>query len=226
MNAAQRRLLVAALFLSPVLLTASELLRLRVDGAYAENEADPVADAASHLAAVAGNLTTWRTAGFLTLGFVVVWGVALIGMAALLAERKPRLGAVGSLVAVLAIVGSALHLGFYYLPLGQFATAPDAELAARAAALDGHDPLATVALLLFLASALAPIFLAIGLWRAGVLPWWAMIAVLAWFGSAMLGAEQQSAALLNLLLLVPAAVLGRRLAQDPTQSAPAIPAPA
>jgi len=167
----------------------------------------------SHLAAVAGNLTTWRAAGFLTLGFVVVWGVALIGMAGLLAERKPRLGAVGSLVAVLAIVGSALHLGFYYLPLGQFATAPDAELA-------------TVALLLFLASALAPVFLAIGLWRAGVLPRWAMIAVLAWFGTAMLGTEQRPAALLNLLLLVPAAVLARRLTQDPTHSAPAIPAPA
>ena len=91
-------------------------------------------------------------------------------LAALVSASWTRLGAVGSLVAVLAIVGSALHLGFYYLPLGQFATAPDAELAARAAALDGHDPLATVALLLFLASALAPIFLAIGLWRAGVLP--------------------------------------------------------
>jgi hypothetical protein len=226
MTSAQRRLLVAALFLSPVLLTASELLRLRVDGAYSENEADPVADAASHLAAVSGNLTAWHAAGFLTLGYVVVWGLALIGMAALLAERKPRLGAVGGLVAVLAIVGSALHLGFYYLPLGEFATAPDPELAARAAALDGHDPLATAALLLFLAGALAPVFLTIGLWRAAILPWWAMVAVLAWFGTALFGAEQQSAAVLNLLLVVPAAALTRRVAQDPTHPAPAKPAPA
>jgi len=184
MSSAQRRLLVAALFLSPVLLTASELLRLRVDGAYSENEADPVADAASHLGAVGGNLTAWHAAGFLTLGFVVVWGVALIGMAGLLGERRPRLGAVGVVVAVLATVGSALHVAFYYLPLGELATTPDAELAARAAALDGHDPLATVALLLFLAGALAPVFLAIGLWRASVLPWWGMAAVLAWFGPA------------------------------------------
>ena len=63
MTSAQRRLLVAALFISPMLLTASELLRLRVDGAYSENETDPVADAASHLAAVADNLTAWHAAG-------------------------------------------------------------------------------------------------------------------------------------------------------------------
>jgi hypothetical protein len=226
MTSPQRRLLVAALFLGPVLLTASELLRLRVDGAYSENEADPVADAASHLAAVGGNLTAWHAAGFLTLGFVVVWGVALIGMAALLGERKPRLGAVGVVAGVLAIVGSALHVAFYYLPLGDLATAPDAALAARAAALGGHDPLASVALLLFLAGALAPVFLAVGLWRASVLPWWAMAAVLAWFGTALVGAEQQPAALLNLLLLVPAAALSRRVAKDRKHLAPAAPVPA
>jgi hypothetical protein len=223
MTSPQRRLLVAALFLSPVLLTASELLRLRVDGAYSENEADPVADAASHLAAVGGNLTAWHAAGFLTLGFVVVWGVALIGMAVLLGERKPKLGAVGVLVAVLATVGSALHLAFYYLPLGELATAPDAQLAARAAALDGHDPLAAVALLLFLAGALAPVFLASGLWRASVLPWWGMAAVLAWFGTALVGAEEQPAALLNLLLLIPAAALGRRAWYNSTHAAPVSP---
>jgi len=226
MTTPQRRLMVAALFVAPLLLTASELLRLGVDGAYAENEADPVADAASHLAAVAGNLTAWHAAGFLTLGFVVVWGVALIGMAALLGERKPALGAGGVLVAVLATVGSALHLGFYYLPLGEFASSADAELAARAAALDGHDPLAAVALILFLAGALAPVFLAVGLWRASVLPWWGMVAVLAWFGSALFGGEQQPAALLNLLLLVPAAALARRALDRPTHPAPAAPVPA
>ena len=226
MTSPQRRLLVAALFLSPLLLTASELLRLRVDGAYVENQADPVADAASHLAAVAGNIAAWRWAGFLTLGFVTVWGVALIGMAVLLGERKPRLGPVGVVVAVLATVGSALHLAFYYLPLGQLATAGDPELAARAAALDGHDPLAAVALLLFLASALAPVVLAVGLWRASILPWWGMVAVLVWFGTALLGSEETPAALLNLLLLVPAAALARRRQYDPTQAAPAAPVPA
>ena len=226
MTIPQRRLMSAALFVAPVLLTSSELLRLGVDGAYAENEADPVADAASHLAAVAGNLIAWRTAGFLTLGFVVVWGLALIGMAALLGERKPALGAAGVLVAVLATVGAALHLGFYYMPLGEFATSGDTALAARAAALDGHDPLATVALMLFLAGALAPVFFAVGLWRASVLPWWGMLAVLAWFSTALSGAEQQPAALLNLLLLVPAVALARRALDRPTHAAPAASVPA
>ena len=69
------------------------------------------------------------------------------------------------------------------------------------------------AALLFLAGALAPVFLAIGLWRASVLPWWGMVAVLSWFGTALVGAEEQLAALLNLLLLVPAAALARRVAQ-------------
>jgi len=53
-------------------------------------------------------------------------------------------------------------------------------------------------------------------------PFVSVLARLRFLLLAMVGAYT----VLNLLLLVPAAVLGRRLAQDPTQSAPAIPAPA
>jgi hypothetical protein len=43
----------SGLLLSPVIIAVEELIRTTADSGYVENEADPVADAASHLQAVA-----------------------------------------------------------------------------------------------------------------------------------------------------------------------------
>jgi hypothetical protein len=217
MTLLQRRLAAAALLLAPLLLTASELARLRVDGAYVEDESDPVADAGSHISAVGQSLDLWRTAGLLALGFTVAWGLSLLAGASVISEHRPVLGAVAGVLAVVAVTGSALHLAFYYLPLADLAGSASSSEAARAGALlDGGDAISAVAFLVFLLGLLAaPAVAAFGLWRVRVLPWWAALAMLAWIVGGLVGAEGEPAAFVNLLLLIPAAVLARYLLRRP-----------
>lgn len=213
MTTSHRRLLVAALLASPLLLTVSEAARLTVDTRYVESD-DPVADTAAHVAAVADHLMLWHVAGFTSLAFVITWAGALAAMVLMLAPRAPRAAAAGGVLAVLSVVGAALHTAFYYLPLAELAGADDAGAAARAgAAISGDDPLSVTALLLFLLGGLlAPLVLGLSLWRARVVPWWAAAGVVAWTLVSFLGLESVAAAAANLLLLVPAVAVARRLA--------------
>ena len=220
MNTLHSRIMIGALLLSPVLLTASELARLTVDNAYVENDANPVADTASHLQAVADRLGLWHAAGLLEVAFAATWCIALLAAALVIARSRPVLAAATGLAGLLSTLGVAMHTAFYYVPLAGLAQEPDQALAAKAGAIGADDPLLGVALALFLLGTLAAILaMGLGLWRAGVLPWWGGLGVVAWLGSVVAGSELPAAALVNLVLLLPFAVVAARL-RKPGETVP------
>lgn len=213
MNRLHARILTGGLLLSPLLLTASELARLTVDNAYVEHENDDVADAASHLQAVADRLTLWHTAGLLELAYAAAWGVALLAVAIVVGRSRPVLGAASGLLGLASMTGVVMHMTFYYLPLAALAQEPDRDLAARAAALVGDDLLSVVGLVLFLLGTLLAVLVAgFGLWRAHALPWWGAVGLVLWLGYVFVGSEARPSALMNLALLLPFSAVARELA--------------
>jgi hypothetical protein len=204
--------LAGGLLLSPVLITVEELIRTTAEGGYVENEADPVADAASHLQAVADHLTLWHAAAYLNLAYLFAWAIALLAVTIVVARARPMLGAVSGLVGLVSALGVAFHWAFYYLPLSSAAQADDRDMAAHALSAYGDDVLMVVALLMFLVGTLLAVLTAgIGLWRAQALPWWGAIGLMVWLGYVLAGPEARLAALLNLALLLPFIGVAQRL---------------
>jgi hypothetical protein len=218
MDRLHSRILAGGLLLSPVLLTAEELVRLTVDNAYVENETDSVADAASHLAAVADRLAWWHAAAYLDLAYTATWALALLAITILVARTRPVAAAVSGLLGLVSVLGVTLHWAFYYLPLASLANEPNRDFAARASAA-GDDILLIVALVMFLLGTLTALLAAgIALWRADALPWWAAAGFAVWLGYAFLGSEARVAALFNLALLLPFLTVARRLTPEPAMA--------
>jgi hypothetical protein len=212
MNRLHAHILTGGLLLSPLLIAASELARLTVDNHYVEHENDEVADAASHLQAVADRLTLWHTAGLLELAYAAAWGVALLAVAIVVGRSRPVLGAASGLLGLASMTGIVMHTTFYYAPLAALAQEPDRDLASRAAALGGDDLLVVVGLVLFLIGTLLTVLVAgFGLWRAHALPWWGAAGLVIWFGYVVTGPEARLGALLNLALLLPFVAVAREL---------------
>lgn len=215
MNKLHARILAAGLLLSPLLLTAEELVRLTVDKAYVENETDPIADASSHLAAVADRLAWWHAAAYLDLGYLATWALALLAVAIVVARTRPVLAAVCGLLGLVSVLGLAFHWAFYYLALASLAHETDRDLAARAADAS-DDTLLAVALVMFLLGTLAAVLAAgVGLWRAHALQWWGAMGLAVWLGYVFLGSEARASALMNLALLLPFVAVARRLTPAP-----------
>jgi hypothetical protein len=213
MNRPNTLILSAGLLLSPVLLTAAEWVRLTVDNAYVEIESDSVADAASHLQAVADRLAWWHAAAYLDLAFIAAWALALLAITVVVGRTRPVLAALSGLLGLISTLGLAMHWAFYYIPLASLAQAADRDLAARAASAYGDDRLLAIALLMFLLGTLLAVLGAgVGLWRAHALPWWAALGLVVWLGYVVTGTEARPAALLNLALLLPFLAVARRLA--------------
>ena len=216
MNKLHSRILVGGLLLSPVFVTAEELVRLTVDNAYVEIESDPLADASSHLAAVADRLAWWHVAAYLNLAFAATWALALLAVAIVVARTRPVLAAVCGLLGLVSVLGIAFHWAFYYLPLASLAHQTDRDLAARALDASGNDTLLVVALVMFLPGTLAAVLAAgVGLWRAHALPWWGAAGLTVWLGYVFLGSEARASALFNLALLLPFVAVARRLTPVP-----------
>ena len=216
MNTLHSRLLAGGLLLSPVLITAEELIRLTVDNAYVENESDPIADASAHLAAVADRLAWWHAAAYLDLAYAATWAIALLAITILVARTRPVAAAVSGLLGLVSVLGIALHWAFYYLPLASLAHHPDRDLAARALDATGDDTMLIVALVMFLLGTLTAVLTAgVGLWRAHALPWWGAVGFASWLGYVFLGPETRAAALFNLALLLPFVAVAQRLTPDP-----------
>ncbi len=212
MNRLHTSLLAGGLLLSPVLITVEELIRTTADSGYVENEADPVADAASHLQALADHLTLWHAAAYLNLVFLFAWAIALLAVTIVVARTRPMLGAVSGLLGLVSVLGIAFHWAFYYLPLASLAQEDDRDMAAHAAATYGDDVLLVVALLMFLVGTLLAILTAgFGLWRAHALRWGGAIGLVVWLGYVFVGPEARLAALLNLALLLPFVGVAQRL---------------
>jgi hypothetical protein len=216
MNKLHSRILAGGLLLSPVLITVEELVRLTVDNAYVESETDPIADASSHLTAVADRLAWWHAAAYLDLAYAATWALALLAVAIVVARSRPVLAAVCGLLGLVSVLGIAFHWAFYYLPLASLAHEPDRDLAARALDAGGDDTLLVVALVMFLLGTLAAVLAAgVGLWRAHALPWWGAVGLAVWLGYVFLGPEARAAALFNLALLLPFVAVARRLTPVP-----------
>jgi hypothetical protein len=212
MNRLHANILSAGLLLSPVLITAEELVRLSVDNGYVENESDPVADAASHLQTVADNLSSWHLAAYLDLAYAAAWALALLAITVVIARTRPVLAAVSGLLGLVSVLGVAFHWAFYYLPLASLAQEGDRDLAAHAASAFGDDALLVVGLLMYLLGTLLAILAAtVGLWRSSALPWWSTLGLVVWLGYVVLGPQAQFASVLNLALLLPFVAVARRL---------------
>lgn len=223
MNRLHTSLLAGGLVLSPLLITAEELVRLTVDDQYVENESDEVADAASHLQVVADNLGWWHAAAYLDLAFIATWALAMLGVVIVVARTRPVLTVVCGGFGLVSVVGIAFHWAFYYLPLASLAQVEDQALAARAASSYADDVLIVIALLMFLAGTLVAVLAAgVGLWRVRALPWWGALGLLVWVGFLVAGVESRGGAVLNLALLPPFVAAARQLrARARTASAPA-----
>jgi hypothetical protein len=212
MNRLHTSILTGGLLLSPVLITIEELIRTTADSGYVENEADPVADAASHLQAVADHLTLWHAAAYLNLAYLFAWAVALLAVTIVVARARPVLGTVSGLLGLVSVLGVAFHWAFYYLPLASLAQVDDRDMAAHAASTYGDDVLLAVALLMFLVGTLLAVLAAgFGLWRAHALSRWGAIGLVVWLGYVFAGPEGRLTALLNLALLLPFVGVAQRL---------------
>ena len=87
MNRLHTTILVGGLVLSPVFLTAEELVRLTVDNQYVENESNDVLDSASHLQAVAENMASEQAARMVAMKAATDNAGALIEDLTLLSNR-------------------------------------------------------------------------------------------------------------------------------------------
>ena len=212
MHTLHARAMAAGLIAAPVLLTASEALRLHIAGAYVENESDPAADVASELASVSSQLGTFRLAASLDAAFSVTWAISLVAMSVALAGLRPKLTLVGGLLGALSAVATGMHFAFYWVALEEFATAPNRAEVVRVLAADGGSPLFAFALVSFLLSGfLALLVLGLGLWRSGILPLWATGVLVLWLVAGIVGSEIPATALANLLLVVPFGLVARSL---------------
>ena len=221
MNRLHTSILAGGLLLSPVMLTAEELLRTTAETDYVENDADPVADAASQLQAVADHLAMWHAAAYVDLAYLFTWAVGLLAITVVVARVRPVLATVAGLLGLTSVAGTAFHWAFYYLQLASLAHVDDRELAAQVAAAGGDETLAAIALLMFLLGTLLAVLTAgVGLWRSRALTWYGAIGVAVWVGYVFAGPEARLAALLNLALLLPFIGAARRLTLEPIQAQP------
>jgi hypothetical protein len=212
MNRLHSAILAGGLLLSPVLITAEELIRTTVESGYVENESDRLADAASHLNAVGAHLPMWHAAAYLNLAYLFAWALALLAITLVIARARPLLGAASGLLGLVSVIGIAFHWALYYLPIASLAQISDRAMAARAASTQGDDQLLVIALLMYLAGTLLAVLAAgCGLWRAHALPWWGAAGLLVWLGYVFTGPEASFAAVLNLALLLPFVGVARQL---------------
>jgi hypothetical protein len=221
MHVLHARGLVVGLVAAPVLLTASEALRLHVARSYVENDSDPVADVSSELDSVSSQLAPFHLAAGLDAGFAVAWLISLLAMCLALASQRPLLSLVGGLLGALSAVATGMHFAFYWVALDEFATAPNRAQVVNALASTDGSPLFAFALVAFLVSGfLAVLVLGFGLWRIGTLPLWATGALVLWLVSGILGSEAVAASLANLLLLVPFTFVARTMLRQATRHGP------
>lgn len=127
---------------------------------------------------IAGNYTRWQLTHFLTFVAVMLFVFVVVGLALLLAERRPQLAVIGGALGLcgLVAIGGVLALdGFTWGALGQVYTWPSVDQASIAHAL--HSVQEARWNLPFYAGSLAWLIglavLAVGLVRERVLPAWA-----------------------------------------------------
>lgn len=171
------------LVLAPLLLVAADLLRMSAEeNGRATGGVDVNADANSlmaNFAAIAGNRATYGVATVVTfvLAFVAVPAV-LLGWS-MTAKATPVLAKVAAVVGLLFVFGRVTHtFTAFALPMILVEQMPIAEAAQLYAALNLHWAAALVIIPTVIGIALWFPLLAVALYRARIIPVWAMVSTL------------------------------------------------
>lgn len=164
-----RRATAAALVVAPVLLVADNLLH--------PEELEP-GNEAQQLAEIADAYTRWQLAHFLGFLGIILYAVAVLGLAFLVRRRQPWLGLVGGALGLAGLLGFAGVIaidGFTWGALGRTYALPGADRRSVEMALDvvQSSGWSLPFYLLGLAWIAGMIVLAIGLVRQGAVPPWA-----------------------------------------------------
>jgi hypothetical protein len=209
----RRRLAASSLIAAPLVLLAGELL-------YPPFQRDP----AQQLALVAANLDRWYLAHLLSLIGFALLVPGLLGLTQLVGQRRAALADLGgalALLGVLALTGLLSLDGFGVWQMAQQA-ADRAEMAAlldRIFTSPGVVPLVVVAL----AFPVGLLVLALGLYRAKVVPAWTAglvaVGVVVWFTGETAASKATMVAGATILALG-LGLTGRRLLAASTQQTP------
>lgn len=147
---------------------------------------------AQQLAEIAGHYKAWQVAHVLAIGTILLYAVAVLGLAFLVRRRAPTLGLVGGVLGLLGILGLAIIIGldgYSWAIVGEVSARPGAD--PHTARLVLHDlQQSNWSLPYYLPGAgflFGIVVLAIGLVRTGaVAPW---VGVLYGIGGVLAGLE-------------------------------------
>jgi hypothetical protein len=178
-----RRATVAALVIGPAAFLLANILHPE------EFKRDHEAE---QLAAIAAAYTRWQAAHLITLGAILVYAVAIAGLAFLVRRRQPGLGLAGGALGIAGLIalGGALALdGFTWGILGEVSARPGVD--SRTVELALQDVQQSEWNLPFYSGAAAfvigLVLLAVGAARQGAVPVWS--AGLLALGAVLVGAE-------------------------------------
>jgi hypothetical protein len=206
-----RRLLAGCLLLAPLLMTAAEAARLTIPGAE---------DEATKLGLIAAGRDTWELFAWLTLGLVLAWLGATLGLVEALRGLRPRAAAVGGAVAVAGAVAFAMHQMQYAEINAVLSSSPGYVQAAGEVGVHGTRMEDATVVIELVGIWLGPIILTASLAQAGRLAWWTFACIPTWAVLfALAGSVSPAFAALHLLLVPPFLAVARTLLQPPAQEA-------
>ncbi|NLG23274.1 MAG: hypothetical protein GX555_17780 [Actinomycetales bacterium] len=180
-----RMLGAIAVLLTPVVITVADLLRLGAEG-------DVLADGspgstAQLFAAVDANRGPWEAGAWLFYLAAILTIPMVLLLWRLAVDRAPVLAWAGGVLGAGMVTGQIAHLMGYFATVGALSGMPDTEAAVSAQqALDASSLGFAVFAPFLLGVLLAPAVLALALWRARVIPAWALGSVL--LGTVVFGA--------------------------------------
>lgn len=196
----------AAIVAAPALVAVSDELRMVAEGTFSTGLVDTeygVDTVLRDLAAIEANRGLFELSAALYYAAVLLMIPALLAIWRLSVERAPRWAWTGAVLAALGVCGLMVHITGYQ---GGMLTALDVTDEAAAAEFMvemGTTPFVVALFTPFFLALVAPLPQAIGLRRAGVLPLWACLAVVAaTVLYAVVGSTPWSAAVAGVLFVV------------------------
>jgi hypothetical protein len=170
----RRRYVAAGLCLIawPVVLVVADLIRMTAD----TNDGD---ETLGVLQAIAANLGAFELAGWLFYLFAALTIPVTILLWRLAVDRSPKLAWTGAVLGTMSVVGQFVHLNAYFGQMQALAQQSDLSVAAEMVDAQATGGFAAALFAPYLIGLiLAPLFQSIALFRAKVLPLWAMISVI------------------------------------------------